>query len=115
MNRSEKPFTPVDSTAPSFEVESSATSVATALESTAVNRYWRHGPGSRAIRLATGSSNDYYYSLGSSLAVAASSDSVLMLGGTVEIFTPVKASVTHIALITTGSTATVNITLGYGQ
>lgn len=113
-NRSRLPFQPVDSSAPSFEVTIDATSVVTALESTAINRFWKSGPGSRSIRLATKTADDYYFSIGSSLAVAASSDSVLILGGTVEIFTPIKPGLAYIAL-QSSTDVTVNCTLGYGQ
>lgn len=114
-NRFQLPFRPVESTAPSFEVAlTSANSTANALESTAIFRYWRHGPGSRAIRLATKTADDYYVSFGSTLAVAASTDSMLLLGGTVEIFDPIRPGITHIAL-QSSTDVTVNVTIGHGQ
>jgi len=85
-----------------------------ALSSTALNRYWKSGPGSRAVRLGCKETGDYYVSFGTSDAVAASTDSFVMLGGTVEIFTPIHPGITHIALFSSTS-VTVNVTLGYGQ
>ncbi len=112
--RNLQPFQTIDSSETSFEVTIDSTSVATLLESTAVNRYWKSGPGSRSIRLATKTADDYYFQVGSSLVVAASSDSTLLLGGTVEIFNQIKPSNTYIAL-QSSTDVTINVTLGYGQ
>ncbi len=107
------PFQTIDSSETSFEVSVDSTSVATPLESTAINRFWKSGPGSRSIRLATKTADDYYFQVGSSLVVAASSDSALLLGGTVEIFNQIKPSNTHIAL-QSSTVVSFNITWGYG-
>jgi hypothetical protein len=108
------PFQPVDSSGPSFEVSVTNASTYNALESTALNRYWKSGPGSRSVRLGCKETGDYYVSFGTSDAVAASTDSMVMLGGTVEIFTSIKPADTHIAFYSS-TDVTVNLTLGYGQ
>lgn len=111
-NRFLLPFTPVDTTAPSFQVTVDSTSVATALQSTGV-REWFGGPGSRSIRIASITADDYHIQFGSTLAVATTTTTPVILGGTVEIFTPVKPAYTHIAIVSS-TDVTANITLGYG-
>ena len=106
------PFNQIVSTAPSFEATLDNTSSALALESTSL-REWR-GPTGRAVRLATRTADDYSVNFGDSDIVAASSDSILVLGGTVELFHPVKPSYTHIAIVSS-TDVTVNVTLGYGH
>ncbi len=72
------------------------------------------GPANRAIRFSSmESSADYYVAFGTSNVVAASSNSMLVLGGTVESFylTPTQ---TH-AMVFSSTTVIVNITGGYGS
>lgn len=112
------PFQPIrNSTAPSFEVTSSGFTgtTAQALESTAIGRTWE-GPSGRAVRFAESSAVDYFVNFGSSLIVAASSDSMKVLGGTVESFF-IQPGQTHVAIrsISTSTDALVNVTLGYGR
>lgn len=115
-SRYQLPFHHIDSTAPSFQSAGSVASSANALESTAIGRTW-DGPASRAVRVAESSGIDYYLAFGSSTLVAVSSESMLVLGGTVEIFHPIVPSITHIAIlsVSTSTAAEVNVTLGYGQ
>lgn len=103
------------STAPSFMMGATDVfaSTAASFESTGI-REWQ-GASSRTFRVSESAGGDYYMNFGTSDVVAASSDSILMLGGTVEIFY-VEPSRTHVA-IKSASTSTgvqVNITLGYG-
>ena len=108
------PFQPIrGSSAPAFESTLGSTSQFYALESTAIGRTW-DGPFSRSIRLCESSGVDYYVSLGSTTAVAASSDSQLMLGGTVEILR-IQPGQTHIAIAGKSTDVQVNVTLGTGQ
>ena len=91
-------------TAPSFNSNTNTASSANALESTALSRIWS-GPYPRAVRLAETSGVDYYVNFGSSLVSAGgSTDAMLVLGGTVEIFHVESQS--HIAIKSIdGSTA----------
>lgn len=107
-----QPFTVITSTLPSFDVVIAATSVATALESTAV-REWA-GPGGRAIRVATITADDYRMQFGSSLAVASTAGSAVILGGTVEVFKVARPSDTFVAFHSS-TDVIINVTLGYGQ
>lgn len=111
--RSQFPFTPVNSTAPSFESTLGSTSQFYALQSSAVNRLW-NGPSGRAVRFAESSGVDYYLNWGTTLAVAASSDSILMLGGVESVLTPPTPSVTHVAIAGKSTDVVVNLTIGYG-
>jgi len=114
--RYDKPFYPVpNTTAPSFESAGSLTSSANELQSTALGRQW-FGPSGRSVRLTESSGLDYHVNFGSSLIVAASSDSILVLGGVSEVFT-IDPSVTYVAIksVSTSTAAAVNITLGYGR
>ena len=110
--RHQRPFSPIVSTAPGFSVSFDSTSTIFALESTSL-REWS-GPSGRAIRVSSIASDDFHINFGTSDIVAASSDSVLVLGGTVETFLPGKPSYTHIACVSS-TNATVNVVLGYGQ
>lgn len=112
MNRSDLTFSPIVSTAPGFSVSFDNTSTNFALQSTSL-REWA-GPASRAVRLTAPAANDFHINFGTSDIVAASSDSILILGGTVEIFTPVKPTYTHIACVSSTSIV-LNIVLGTGQ
>lgn len=108
------PFTAVISTAPSFLISGTLASTAQALESTAVNRKWQ-GPSSRAVRLCESSGVDYYIKFGSSTVTAASTDSILVLGGTETVITPpVNATYIAIKSISTATAAVVNVTIGTG-
>jgi hypothetical protein len=103
-------------TAPSFNSTANLTPQLLALESTALARVWA-GPSGRAIRVAESSGLDYRINFGSSLISAAgSSDSILVLGGTVETF-HVEPGQTYISVhsVNTSTHAEVNITLGYGE
>lgn len=108
--RTFKAFTPVNSTVPSFNISVTNASSANALESTGV-RQWA-GPGGRSVRISAKESFDYYVQFGTS-SVVASTLSMLFLGGTVEIPSPIQPSYTHIAMYSS-TDITVNVTLGYG-
>jgi hypothetical protein len=112
--RADYPFRTIDSTAPSFVATSSTASAAFALEATGV-REWFGGPGSRAVRLASITADDYHVGFGTSDLVIASTTTPAILGGTVEIFSPIKPGYTHIAVISSSTDIDVNVTLGYGQ
>lgn len=111
--RHEYPFQPVNSTAPSFSATFDNTSVTFALESTSIPRQWQ-GAGSRVVRLTADAPDRYHISFGTTLAVAASSDSVMVLGGVTEIFALRAPGNTHIAF-RSSTDVTVNVTIGYGQ
>lgn len=112
-SRAITPFQHIESTAPGFIVTSSSSnSFAYALQSTGL-REWS-GPHSRSVRMASQGAADHYIAFGSTLAVANSTDGMLVLGQTVEIFTPIRPGVTHIAVIGSSTSADLNITLGYG-
>lgn len=112
MNRYQLPFHHITSTAPGFDTTADDTSVTFALEATAL-REWS-GPGGRSIRLASVTAGDFYMAIGDSNAEASSSAGVLVLGGTVEIFGPIKPSNTHIAMFSS-TTVNVNVVIGFGQ
>jgi len=102
-------------TAPSFSAGSTTVfdSTASAFESTALSRVWS-GP-NRSVRLAEDLGVDSYVNFGSSLITANSSDSMLLLGGTVEVF-HIEPAHTHIAInsVSSSTGARINVTLGYG-
>lgn len=100
-------------TAPSFNSTANLTSSALALESTALARVWQGA--NRVVRVTESSGVGAHINFGSSLVEAASSDSILFLGGTVETF-HVEPGQTYIAVasISTTTAAELNITLGYG-
>lgn len=111
LSRGQYAFYPVTSTAgPSFE-STLGSSGLYALESTTV-RQWQ-GASGRAVRIASKAADDFYVNVGSSDIVAASTNSVLILGGTVETFflRPVQS---HI-MVFSSTDVTANITIGYGQ
>jgi hypothetical protein len=114
-HRNEIPFTHIPSSAPSFTVSLTTVASVTVLQSTAVNRIWAGGA-NRAVRVSSNSSKDGYVVFGSSLTAAESStNAMLHLSGTVEVFY-VSPSMTYIGLYTPTTTAetTINVTLGYG-
>lgn len=111
-SRAQLPFNPIISTSASFNLAVSNVSSANALESTALNRIWQ-GPSGRAIRIAETGGIDVYIAFGTTLVVAASTDCMMLLGNTVEIFTT-KPGNTCIAAFSS-TTTTLNLTLGYGQ
>ena len=113
MNRFQQPFQHVQSTAPAFESTFDNTSAVFALEATGV-REWTKGPGGRSVRLAGQAGDDFYIAFGDSGAEASSSAGVLVLGGTVEIFHPIRPTNTHLAMYSS-TTLNVNICCGYGQ
>lgn len=113
------PFQPelhsTNSSESSFQSNGNIASSANALQSSGV-REWIHGPSGRALRFAESSGTDYYIELGSSTVTAASSKSMLMLGGTVEIVR-VQPNQTYVAIQSASTTvaAAVTVTLGRGQ
>lgn len=112
-SRQGRPFYPLDnSTAPCFNssaLGSTATLYALANSSERIFQ----GPSNRAIRVASqGSSAAYYVKLGSSLVVAASSDSLLVLGGVPQVLY-VEPSQTYVSFVSS-TTVTVNVAVGYG-
>jgi len=112
-DRTTKPFEAVMSTAPSFQVSITSASTTNALESTSV-REW-DGAGGRSIRVSslTGS-GDFHFVLGDSAVTCSSNTTIQMLGGTVEVWSQIKPSHTHIAMYSS-TDVTANVTLGYGQ
>ncbi len=110
-SRFQFPFHAIESTAPAFEAVIDDTSSAVALESTL--REWG-SPLGRVVRFATRTADDYLVSFGDSGAEANSSDSMLMLGGTVEVINLARPTVTHIAL-KSSTDVTVSVVLGHGQ
>ena len=105
-------FNPIVSTAASFEAIIDNATGAFALESSSL-REWTT-PSGRAVRIASPQTDDFHMRFGdSNIGVAGSSDSMLLLGGTVETFHPVKPSYTHLSLVSS-TTVTINITIGYG-
>ncbi len=111
-SRFQFPFHAIESTAPAFEAVINDTSSAVALESTGL-REWG-SPLGRVVRFATRTADDYLVSFGDSGAEANSSDSMLMLGGTVEVINLTRPTVTHIALVSS-TDVTVSVVLGHGQ
>ena len=106
------PFQPIrNSTAPSFSASASNASALFLIESTGL-REWQF-PTSRALRFAEITGGDYFVKFGTSDAVAASSDTMLVLGGTVEVHR-VEAGISHIAIFSSTSVV-VNVTLGHGS
>lgn len=110
-SRSGRPFSFAGSTSTSFN-STLGSSGLYLLEDSAVGRIWS-GPSNRAVRLASIGTDDFYVAFGSSTIVAASTNSVLMLGGTVEAFY-LPPSASYIA-IKSSTDVTVNITPGYGS
>ena len=104
-------FHAIESTAPSFELTVDDTSSAVALEST--GREWG-SPLGRVVRFASRTADDYLVKFGDANAVAASTDTMLMLGGTVEVINLTRPTVTHIALVSS-TDVVINICLGHGQ
>lgn len=103
-------FQQLPSTAPSFTMTVTTTSTAslTAFESTV--RKWT-GPHSRAVRLSETSGADYWVNFGSSTIVAASSNSMLVLGGAAEVFC-LTPSMAYITAVATTTAVSVNVTCG---
>jgi len=104
-------FHAIESTAPSFEISIDDASSAVALESTGL-REWG-SPLGRVVRFATRTADDYLVKFGDSNAVAVSSDTMLMLGGTVEVINLTRPTVTHIALVSS-TDVVINVTLEFG-
>lgn len=105
------PFQPLkNSTAPAFESTADNNAVLLPIESTGI-REWQF-PTSRAVRLAEKTGADYYVKFGTSDVVAASTNSMLVLGSAVEIFR-LEAGQSHMSIMSSTS-ITVNITLGVG-
>ena len=71
-------------------------------------------PGRRKIRIASPTgAGDFYIKMGDSTVVATTSD-LLVLGGTVEIFT-IDANQTHVAGLQVTTAVAVNLTTGSGS
>lgn len=109
-----QPFRPIDSTAPSVTLTASA-GVSTGIAIQATGREWAVA-GGRSLRFSEKGGFDYHIQMASasSLAVANSTATMGLLGGTVEIISPVKPSWTHISVYSS-TDVSVNMTLGYGQ
>ena len=106
------PFQPIkNSTAPSFSASGATAAALFAIETSAL-REWQF-PTSRALRFAELTGGDYYVKFGTSDAVAASTDTMLILGGTVEVHR-VEPGISHIS-IWSSTNVTVNVTLGHGS
>jgi hypothetical protein len=101
-------FTPIPSTVPSFTVNSTGTSAAVALESSL--RFWPLANANRVIRISSISGDDFYVTLGSSLAVAVIGTSILIPGGLITDLA-VESNQDYIATISTTGVA-FNVTLG---
>lgn len=112
-SRYEYPFQPIrNSTEPSFETTLGTTTQYYAIESTATGRQWQ-GPDGRSIRIVSKTGDDFYIQFGTTLAVAVSSGSMLVLGGQDNVFNILPKD-THFAIASSTSVA-VNVTLGYGH
>lgn len=114
MNRKDYTFYPsMNSTEAAFNSSAlGSTAARYALESTDV-RDWS-GPGGRAVRMVSlGSTNPFYYKLGSSLVTVGSSDGTLVIGAE-EVVVPVQPSWSHVALVSSTTTLFTNVTIGYG-
>lgn len=111
--RNSEPFQPILSTAPSLAKTVDSTSFATALESTGL-REWA-GPSNRTVRLISQTGSGHFHAnFGDSNIAAASSDSMLIEGGTTVIFKQPKPAYTHLAMVSS-TTVVVNVTLGHGK
>lgn len=98
----------INSTAPGFLVSVTSTSSLTSIDSSA----WQ-GPSRRTLRVASLGAAAVYLNLGSSTITVASSDGVLVLGGSVEAF-HLDSGDRYVAFIAATATAvTVNCALGY--
>lgn len=111
-SRYQQGFHPVGSSESSFNISVGAVSTANALESTG-KREWS-GASGRAVRLAETGGADVRIKFGTSDVVAASTDSMLFLGNTVEVFPLFKPSFTHLAVYSS-TTTTLNVSIGHGQ
>ena len=103
-------------TAPSFLVTAEPTAVLTAIEASSLARVW-DGPNGRTLRFFESSGVDYCVAWGTSDIVAGgSTDSLSILGGTVETF-HLEPNATHLSIksLVAATTALVNVTLGHGQ
>ena len=106
-------FSPVESSETSFMMTITTASTFQFLESTGI-RQWSGGPLGRSVRVSEISGGDYYLKFGSSTVTAASTDSMLVLGNTVEVFQPVKPSFTCISMVSS-TNVSVCVTIGYGH
>lgn len=116
MQRYQWNFVPLpNTTGPGFLTSAieASTGGAYALEGTATGRVWQ-GP-TRAVRLTEQNGVDYFvqFATASTLALPSSVDAMLVLGGVSEVF-KVMPNWTHIGIKSAGTTAVVNVTLGYG-
>lgn len=113
--RNNRPFYPLtNSSAPAFTIAVSSTASLNVLESTSgAFRLWQ-GPSDRAVRLTVSEPKDTYFVFGSSLIAAASSDCILHLGGTVEVYYIEPGNFSYIsAICATATGLNLNVTLGY--
>jgi uncharacterized membrane protein len=114
FNLEQQAFQPLlNSTAPSFNSTIlGTTSHAYALQAT--GREFQYAD-ARSVRIFGATNDKFYVKFGqASTVTAASSDSVLVLGGQREVFA-VTPNQTHIAFLTTSTAMTVNVTLGIGR
>ena len=100
-----------NTTAPAFMATASDVAVLYSIESTGL-REWQF-PTSRVVRLAEAAGVEFWVKFGTSDSVAASSNSLMFLGGAAELHR-ITAGQSHFSIVST-ATVTVNVTLGYGQ
>lgn len=130
MNLALRPFKHIDSSqescAPSMVMTVNASSSNISLEScSTVGRVWAHPPG-RTVRIASIAGDDFHVAFGTStLTIGASSsgngtggngssNGMLVLGGTVEVFHLPRPNFSYMAA-RSSTDVTLNITLGYGN
>ena len=112
MNIYQRPFHQIEnSTNPAFS-STLGSSELYALQSTALNRFWAT-PNGRTVRVASLASDDYYLNFGSSLITVGTTNGVLVLGGTVELFGVVPGQ--DYVAVKSSTDVIVNFTLGLGQ
>ena len=106
------PFAPIrNSSAPAFNIGATSSGII-ALEATGT-REWAY-PSGRTVRLASIAGDDFFVLFSSDTALAiGSTNGMLVLGGTVELFR-VQPAQTHMAF-KSSTDVTINVTLGTGQ
>ena len=124
MHRILQPFHIVDgTTSPSFVAGTSLIFLSTtsALEATGLREFAGPNRSARLVAYTTdpteSQAGDFWVNFGTSdIAIVGSTDSILVLGGTVETFLVANRH-THIAVqgVSTTTGIKVNVTLGYGQ
>jgi hypothetical protein len=107
MALNDNPFRIISSSAPGFN-SSAADNIALEVEGT---RAWQY-PSNRTVRVTSRAADDFYICFGASGVTAASTASMLVLGGVSEVFS-VLPKMSHVA-IASSTDVTVNFTLGHG-